>query len=132
MKNNDYYDWRGDHRGSGQWNWGGGNQNKGHLSVAPIVCMFILAFDFSVDKQHHNRTDNRYDETAEVETINFTKPKKVLIQPPTTAPTTPKIMVIKNPPPSLPGIIHFAKIPAIRPKTTHEIMPIIFLTYVLN
>ncbi|CAO96980.1 hypothetical protein ETA_19340 [Erwinia tasmaniensis Et1/99] len=52
------------------------------------------------------------------------KPKKVLIQPPTTAPITPRITVIISPPPSLPGIIHLAIIPAIRPKMIHERIPI--------
>ena len=45
--------------------------------------------------------------------------------PPTTAPTIPSRIVIKNPPPSLPGMIHFARIPAISPKIIHDRMPIV-------
>lgn len=40
-------------------------------------------------------------------------PNMVASQPPTTAPTIPRIQVRKNPPPSRPGMISLAIMPAI-------------------
>lgn len=52
------------------------------------------------------------------------------MKPPTTAPAIPKRMVTTTPPGSFPGMIHFAKNPAIRPKTIHDKMPIAYPPFV--
>ena len=41
-------------------------------------------------------------------------------------------MVTTQPPGSLPGIIHFASTPAIRPKTTHDRMPMAYSPFVFT
>lgn len=56
-------------------------------------------------------------------------PTKVLIQPPTTAPAIPNRIVIIIPPPSFPGINHFATIPVINPKKIHNNRSIITISY---
>ena len=53
----------------------------------------------------------------------FPRPMKLPRNPPTIAPTMPMRIVTKIPPGSFPGMINFARAPAMRPKRIQDKMP---------
>lgn len=58
--------------------------------------------------------------------VAWPKPINLPTKPPTKAPPIPSAIVTIQPPPSLPGISHFANAPAIKPKIIQDKMPILF------
>lgn len=67
--------------------------------------------------QNENSSHHRHQKLCRLKPLmEPPMPNMVASQPPTTAPTIPRIQVRKNPPPSRPGMISLAIMPAIRSK----------------
>ena len=98
-----------------------------------MALKFNYAF-LTIDAIHKTTIAPITAKTKERKSKSFTvpHPKNEPIQPPTIAPTIPRIIVIIQPPLLMPGKINLANAPATSPKTIHKSIPIIQILIVNN
>ncbi len=82
----------------------------------------LTSFYNAIDKKEKKGPANGNAKTGPIETGDLAI-AKVLISPPTIAPEIPIRMVMNIPPGSFPGMMIFARTPAMRPNTIQEMMP---------
>ncbi len=79
--------------------------------------------DLVVDEEHDQCADDGDHETADIEAVHLTHAQQSADPAPHHAPMMPRMQVMMMPPPSLPGMMNLAAMPAMRPKMIQEMMP---------